>query len=111
MRSLSKEDRVACIISVMPLENAELQLRCLPDGSWHSGLHRGLVGRLLSVETANGDESGFADGCLVEVDWDTKTYLGQVYSRQDCVLVIGVEHAVDSEPLSAVQEAWRPLRS
>jgi len=96
---------------MMPLENAELQFRCLPDGSWHPGLHRGLVGRLLSVETANNEESGFAAGCLVEVSWDSKTYLGQVYSRQDRVLVIGVEHAVDSESLSALQEAWRPLRS
>jgi hypothetical protein len=95
----------------MPLENAELQLRCLPDGSWHPGLHRGLVGRLLSVEIANGEESGFADGCLVEVNWDRKMYLGQVYSRQNHALVIGVEHTVDSEPLSALQDAWRPLRS
>jgi hypothetical protein len=96
---------------MMPLENAELELRCLPDGSWYRGLHRGLVGRLLSVEVAGGEESTFADGCLVEVNWDRTTYLGQVYSRQDRVLVIGVEHAVDNEPLSAMQEAWRPLRS
>jgi hypothetical protein len=95
----------------MPLENADLQLHCLPDGPWHPGLHRGLVGRLLSVEIANGEESGFADGCLVEVNWDRKTYLGQVYSRQDRALVIGVEHAVDNEPLSALEDAWRPLRS
>ena len=95
----------------MPLENAELQLRCLPDGSWHSGLYLSLVGTLLSVEIANGEESGFADGCLLEVNWDRKTYLGQLHSRQDHVLVIGVEHSVDSKPLSALQDAWRPLRS
>lgn len=94
----------------MPLENAELELRCLPAGSWQRGLHRGLIGRLLSVEVGDGEESMFADGCLVEVNWDRTVYLGQVYSRDHRVLVIGVEHAVDREPISAMQEAWDPVR-
>lgn len=94
----------------MPIENAELEIRCLPDGSWFRGLHRGLMGRLLSIQVADLGASQFADGSLVEINWDKTTYLGQVYSRQDQVLVIGVEHAVDREPLSALQDAWRPVR-
>ena len=101
---------IPCIISMMPLEHAELEVRSLPDGLWHAGLHRGLVGRLLSLEVADLDPSQFASGSLVEVNWDKTTYLGQVYGREDRVLVIGVEHAVDREPLSALQAAWRPVR-
>ena len=94
----------------MPLERAELELRRLPDGSWHAGFHRGLAGRMLSVEIKDPGGPEFGDGSLVEVNWDKTTYLGQVYSRHDRIVVIGVEHALDRDPLSTVQEAWRPVR-
>jgi hypothetical protein len=93
----------------MSLERAELELRCLQDGARHRGLHRGLVGRLLSVEVTSVEDSEVAAGSLVEVNWDKTTYLGQVYSRQGPVLVIGVEHALDRESLSTLREAWRTV--
>ncbi len=95
---------------MMPLDRADLHVRRLPDGGLLAGMHRGLSGRLLSVEITNAADADFPDGCLVEVNWDRTTYLGQVYNRDGRTLVIGVEHAVERDSLSALQQAWRPVR-
>ena len=94
----------------MSLDNPELRVRCLPEGAWHQGYHRGLLGKILRVEFADSQVSGFQDGCLVEVNWEETTYLGQTYNLEGRVLVIGVEHAVNRAPLSALQATWRGSR-
>jgi hypothetical protein len=94
----------------MPLERPELRLRCLPEGLPHAGFHRGLRGNLLQVELV--DRAGdLAAGSLVEVDWEQTLYLGQVYSQENGILLIGVEHVVDREPLSAIRDIWSPNRN
>ena len=94
----------------MAPESAELRVRCLPEGVPQAGFHRGLRGSVLRVELTDG-AGGFTAGSLVEVDWDQTLYLGQVYSQENGILVIGVEHLVDREPLSAIRDIWGPNRT
>ncbi len=81
-------------------------MRCLPEGVSRAGIHRGLRRSLLQVELTDAAPEDFTAGSLVEVEWDQTIYLGQVYSQDNGILVIGVEHVVDLEPLSAIRDIW-----
>jgi hypothetical protein len=59
----------------------------------------------------DGAAEDLAAGSLVEVDWAQMLYLGQVYSQENGLLVIGVEHVVDREPLAAIRNVWSAGRN
>ena len=90
---------------MMAEEGDELSVRCLPEGVPHPGVHRGLRGPLLQVETAGGTDD-LAAGTLVEVNCNETLYLGQVYQVENGLLSIGVEHILDSGSLDAIRKAW-----
>ena len=58
----------------------------------------------------DGAAADLAAGSLVEVDWAQTLYLGQVYSQENGLLVIGVDHVVDREPLTAIRDVWSTNR-
>ena len=62
---------------------------------------------MLEVEIANAeDAAGLETGALIEVDSERTLYLGEVYSREGCDLVIAVDHVVDRKNLAAIQDTW-----
>lgn len=49
----------------------------------------------------------FVSGALVEVKGEGILYLGVVLGRQESVMQVAIEHAVDRAALAALQEVWR----
>ena len=49
----------------------------------------------------------FIPGALVEVKGEGILYLGVVLGRQESVMLVAIEHAVDRAALAALQEVWR----
>ncbi len=49
----------------------------------------------------------FVSGAAVEVKGEGILYLGVVLGRQESVMLVAIEHAVDRAALAALQEVWR----
>ena len=59
------------------------------------------------MEMASGEQAaGLDTGSLVEVDCQRTLYLGEVYNREGIRLTIAVDHAVDREAVTAIQDVW-----
>ena len=85
----------------------EVTVRRLPDGVSHSAFLDSLNGQLLRINLGN--VSAAVDviaGDLVEVNCEKTMYLGEVRSRHGETVTIGVEHALDHETLTLIQQVW-----
>jgi hypothetical protein len=82
-------------------------VRRLPVGDWIPGILHSLEGSLLKVtiERKAGNPP-FEASDLVEIACSQTVYLGAVRGRHDDLLTVGIEHSVDREALSAIQQVW-----
>jgi len=89
-------------------QNESVKIRRLPDGDIHLSRIENREGPRLRLTTpleANGPD--FEAGALVEVQCEEVLYLGEVLGREDCVMIIAIEHAVDLAALAAIQNVWQ----
>ena len=92
----------------MPEHNEGVKVRRLPDGDVHAGRLEGREGQRLRLTTPPEDDSTeFGTGALVEVQCEQVLYLGEVQGREDSVMIIAIEHAVDRAALAAIQNIWQ----
>jgi hypothetical protein len=63
--------------------------------------------RLQITVPPDAKDAEFATGAPVEVKGERILYLGVVLGRQESVMLIAIEHAVDRVALAALQEVWR----
>ena len=88
-------------------QDQKVEVRLLPDGDAHSALLSGLHGHLLRIDLSPVSTGvSLNAGDLVEVSCAKTLYLGEVRSRQNETMVIGVEHALDRETLALIQQVW-----
>lgn len=85
----------------------QVTVRLLPDGNGRSALLRGVNGQLLRVDiTSVGPDINLKSGDLVEVASSGTLYLGEVRSRVDQTVVVGIEHSLDRGALAVIRQVW-----
>jgi hypothetical protein len=91
-----------------PVPEGNITVRRLPDLDPYPAVEMRLEGRHLQVEMeSEASAATLASGnCLVEVDSAEMVYLGEVCGCHGNVLAVHVNHALDRDRLSRVQEAW-----
>ncbi len=88
-------------------QDQQVTVRRLPDGDAQAALLGGLNGHLLRIDLSPVSTGvSLNAGDLVEVSCAKTLYLGEVRSRQNETMVIGVEHALDRETLALIQQVW-----
>ncbi|MDE3197198.1 MAG: hypothetical protein KGN84_12690 [Acidobacteriota bacterium] len=88
-------------------QDQQVTVRILPGGNVREARIRELNGRLLSLEFS--PAPGFINlrpGDLVEVTCTKTLYLGEVRSRDERTMIVGIEHSLDRETLAAIQRIW-----
>jgi hypothetical protein len=92
----------------MPNEqDQQVTVRRLPDGDVQAAFLGSLNGQLLRIDLPLVPAGvSLNAGDLVEVSCARTLYLGEVRSRQNDTMIIGVEHALDRETLAAIQQVW-----
>jgi hypothetical protein len=92
----------------VPAPSEWVTVRQLPDGEAHSGRLESCDGQQLQITVPPESKSTeFISGGLIEVKCEGILYLGVILSRQESVMLVGIEHAVDRIALAALQDAWR----
>jgi hypothetical protein len=89
-------------------EQNVITVRRLADLDPYPAVQMCWEGRLLRLELeSDAGAVALAEGtCLVEVDSGEMVLLGEARGCQGRVLTVNVEHALDRNRLSRVQEAW-----
>jgi hypothetical protein len=88
-------------------QDQQVTVRRLPDGDIHAAFLDSLKGQLLRIDLPpTPAAAGLQPGDLVEVTSEKTLYLGEIRLRQDETMIIGVEHALDRETLSLIQQVW-----
>jgi len=83
-------------------------VRQLPAGEVHSCRLESCEEQQLRVTVPPDAKAGeFVSGAPVEVKGEGILYLGVVLGRQESVMLVAIEHAVDRAALAALQEVWR----
>jgi hypothetical protein len=86
--------------------NEPVILRRLPVGDARTGHSQGVDRDRLKISLAQGEDSGFDLGTLVEVESEERFYFGQVVGRQDRLLIVRVEHSLNRDALAAINNNW-----
>jgi hypothetical protein len=83
-----------------------MRFRSLPDGVFQQGREAGWEGYMLHLALPDG-QAELSPGSLVEIESEAKVYLGEVRQCAAGVMKILVEHSLDRNRLSSIQETWR----
>ena len=95
----------------MPDQGNRVTVRRLPLGEAQHAAIDGQAGQQMRILVGPGASvPDFAAGVLVEIESGQMLYLGEVLSRQDNLLTVGVEHVLNRAALAAVQEVWQGSR-
>lgn len=88
-------------------QNQQVNVRQLRDGRTQEGVCESLEGSHLQCRLLTTPAPGtFNAGDLVEVNAALTLYLGEITGRQDTLILIVVEHALNREALAAIHEVW-----
>lgn len=88
-------------------QDQQVAVRRLPDGDFHAASLGSLNGQLLRIDLLPLPAgANLRAGDLVEVSSQKTLYLGEVRSRQNETMIIGVEHVLDRETLALIQQVW-----
>jgi hypothetical protein len=88
-------------------QNQQVNVRQLRDGRTLEGVCESLEGSHLQCRLLESPAAGtFGAGELVEVNAERTLYLGEITGRQDSLILIVVEHALNREALAAIHEVW-----
>jgi hypothetical protein len=88
-------------------QNQQVNVRQLRDGRTQEGVCESLEGSHLQFRLVGAPAPGaFNSGELVEVRAARTLYLGEITGRQDNLILIAVEHALNREALAAIHEVW-----
>lgn len=88
-------------------QNQQVTVRLLPDGDTHRAYLDNLQGQLLYLGLLPvTPPENLLVGSLVEVASPANIYLGVVRSRQAEKMTIAVEHMLDRETLTVLQQVW-----
>ena len=83
-----------------------MKWRNLPDGAFETAEESGWEGNMLHLTLPEG-QPGLSPGTLVEIESDSKLYLGEVRQCSGPGMKILVEHSLDRARLGFMQETWR----
>lgn len=87
--------------------NQRLTIRLLPDGPMREGSEAAWTGRLLDIDFAGDPQSpALAPGALVEIQSETRLYLGVVQYGTESRLAVLVEHSLERKHVDDMQETW-----
>lgn len=86
-------------------------VRLLPTGEPQPARLESQAGPRLRIRlTDDTAVPGLGASALVEVQSEQFLYLGEVLGRQQQLLIVAVEHAVNRAALAAIQDVWHTPR-
>lgn len=83
-----------------------MRFRSLPEGVFREAEHAGWDGHMLQIKLSDG-QPGPDSGTLVEVESDSRLYLGEVRQSKDLLCRILIEHSLERARLASVKDSWR----
>jgi hypothetical protein len=83
-----------------------MRLRSLPDGAFQEAKEAGWEGNVLRLTLLDG-QPGFSSGNLVEIESESKLYLGEVRQCSGSIMKIVIDHSLDRARLATMQDIWR----
>lgn len=83
-----------------------MKFRSLPDGNFQEAKEAGWEDNVLHLSLP-AEETGLAPGVLVEIQSESKLYLGEVRRGNGPAMTIVVEHSLDLARLAAMQDTWK----
>jgi hypothetical protein len=83
-----------------------MKLRSLPDGNFQEAKGTGWEENVLLLTLPDGGAE-LAPGVLVEIETESKLYLGEVRQGNGSAMKIMVEHSLDLARLASMQDSWR----
>jgi len=87
------------------LDSCRVRLRSLPEGEFSEAQEDGWEGNMVHLTFPDGG-AGYAAGALVEIEGESKLYLGQVRQNNESGIRVLVEHTLDRARLAAIQDKW-----
>jgi hypothetical protein len=85
----------------------QVTVRLLPDGEAYSAVLSGPNGHLFRIDLSSVPaETSLKSGDLVEIASPGTLYLGEVRSRHDQTMFVGIEHSLDREALALIRQVW-----
>jgi hypothetical protein len=83
-----------------------VRLRSLPDGAFLEAKEAGWEGAMLHLTLPDG-QPGPSSGLLVEIENESKLYLGEVRQCNGPAVTVHIEHALDRARLASMPDTWR----
>jgi hypothetical protein len=83
-----------------------MRFRSLPEGSFQQVKDTGWDGNILQLTLPEGQPAPVPGG-LVEIESESKLYLGEVRQCTGNAVRILIEHSLDRAQLAAMKDTWR----
>jgi hypothetical protein len=92
---------------VSPAAGEQIEIRILKTVNFAAGEVKAFEGAVLTISLASGAATAFLPGSLVEARTTGMIYLGEIKDCEGSKLTLGIEHAIDRQALTQIQQAWR----
>jgi len=84
-----------------------VRVRPLPDGETREGWEAGWTGALLDIDfDEQPSVAAFPTGTAVEIESETRLYLGVLRQTRPSGVCVEVEHSLDRNRIAWIQDVW-----